>query len=185
MRRRVTIALALACCVWMVACGSSMKSSPAGNGVPVSLAIRDTPPNGVAVLFFEAAITGASLQPTDAKKPAISLMTTPVEVEFGHLQTDTAFLSLSGASPDTYQSLTLTFDHAVMTIVNHSTMPISSCAVNSVCELTPVFSPTMATVTGAPFPITISQNSVVGIQLDFNLDSSVQSDLTINPMVTV
>src|SRR5260370_7430514 len=43
----------------------------------------------------------------------------------------------------------------------------------------------MATVTGASFPITISQNSVVGIQLDFNLDSSVQSDLSINPMVTV
>ena len=185
MRRRVPIALALACCVLMVACGGSMKSSPAGNGVPISLAIRDTPPNGVAVLFFEASITGASLQPTDAKKPAASLMTTPVEVEFGHLQTDTAFLSLSGAPPDSYQSMTLTFDHAVMTIVNHSKMPISSCAVNSVCELTPAFTPTMATVTGASFPITISQNSVVGIQLDFNLDSSVQSDLSINPMVTV
>jgi hypothetical protein len=68
--------LALACCVLKVACGGSMKSSPAGNnGVPISLAIRDTPPNGVAVLFFEASITGASLQPTDAKKPAASLMT--------------------------------------------------------------------------------------------------------------
>ena len=81
--------------------------------------------------------------------------------------------------------MTLTFDHAVMTIVNHSKMPISSCAVDSVCELTPAFSPTMATVTDATFPITIRQNSVVGIQLDFNLDSSVQSDLSINPMVTV
>jgi hypothetical protein len=94
MRRRVTIALALACCVLIVACGGSMKSSPVGNRVPVSLAIRDTPPNGVAVLFSEASITGASLQPTDAKKPAVSFMTTPVEVEFGHLQTDSAFLSL-------------------------------------------------------------------------------------------
>jgi hypothetical protein len=81
--------------------------------------------------------------------------------------------------------MTLTFDHAVMTIVNHSKMPISSCAVNSAWELTPAFSPTMATVTGATFPITIRQNSVVGIQLDFNLDSSVQSDVSISPRVTV
>jgi len=50
----------------------------------------DTPPNGVAVLFFEAMITGVNLQPSDAMKPAVSALTTPVEVEFGHLQTDTA-----------------------------------------------------------------------------------------------
>ena len=37
------------------------------------------------VLFFEASITGVSLQPTDSKKPAVSLMTAPAEVEIGHL----------------------------------------------------------------------------------------------------
>jgi hypothetical protein len=118
MSRRLSFALALACCVLMAACGGSMKSSSPGNGVPVSLAIRDAPPNGVAVLFFEASITGVSLQPTDSKKPAVSLMNAPVEVEFGHLQTDTAFLSLGGAAPDSYQSATLTFGDAVLTIVN-------------------------------------------------------------------
>jgi hypothetical protein len=184
MQRRLTIALVLACGVLMVACGNSMKSSPAGNGVPVSLAIRDTPPTGVAVLYFEAMITGASLQPTDTKKPAVSLMTTPVEVEFGHLQTDTAFLSLGSATPDTYQGLTLKFENAMMTIVNHSGMTISGCTDKSVCELTPVFNPSTATVTSGS-PITISQHSVVGIQLDFNLDASVQSDLSIHPMVTI
>jgi hypothetical protein len=185
MRRSLTIAFTLACCVLMAACGGSMKPSPAGNGVPVSLAIRDTPPNGVAVLFFEASITGVSLQPTDSKKPAVSLMTAPVEVEFGHLQTDTAFLSLSSAAADSYQNATLTFGKAVLTIVNHSGMPISGCNDNSVCELTPSFNPTTATVTGAPFPITISQNSVVGIELDFDVAASVQNDLSINPTVTV
>jgi len=57
----------------------------------MSLTIRDTPPSGVAVLFFEASITGASLQPSDSTKPAVSVLSAPVEVEFGHLQTDTAF----------------------------------------------------------------------------------------------
>src|SRR5260370_19558497 len=43
----------------------------------------------------------------------------------------------------------------------------------------------MATISSAPFPITISQNSVVGIRLDFNVNSSVQSDLSMNPVVTI
>ena len=51
-----------------------MKSSPAGNnGVPISLAIRDTPPNGVAILFFEASITaGACNQAMPRKRPPAS-----------------------------------------------------------------------------------------------------------------
>jgi hypothetical protein len=130
-------------------------------------------------------ITGASLQPSDMTKPAVSALTTPVEVEFGHLQTDTAFLSLANVTPDTYSSMTLTFGSATLTIVNHSGATIGTCANNSVCELTPRFNPSMAMVSGTPFPITISQDSVVGIQLDFNVSSSVQTDLSINPTVTI
>jgi hypothetical protein len=155
------------------------------NGVPMSLAIGDTPPSDVAVLFIEASITGASLQPSDTTKPAVSVLSAPVEVEFGHLQSDTAFLSLASVPPDSYKSISLTFANADITIVNHSPAPIGSCAVNSVCELSPTFSPVTATVSSAPFPITISQNSVVGIRLDFNVNSSVQSDLSINPAVTI
>src|SRR4029077_8482330 len=68
---------------------------------------------------------------------------------------------------------------------NHSAMPIGSCAINSVCELSPSFNPSMATISSSPFPITISQNSVVGIRLDFNVRSSLQTDLSINPTVTI
>ncbi|HTB91710.1 MAG TPA: DUF5666 domain-containing protein [Candidatus Sulfotelmatobacter sp.] len=155
------------------------------NAVPMTLTLGDTPPNGVGVLFFEALVTGASLQPSDATKPAVTALTTPVEVEFGHLQTDTAFLSLANVAPDTYQSMTLTFGSATMTIVNYSGAAIGGCANNSVCELTPNFNPTTAAITSTPFPITISANSVVGIRLDFNVASSVQTDLSINPTVTV
>jgi hypothetical protein len=182
----LSFALALTSCVLLLACNSSMnRSASSVGGVPMTLTIGDTPPAGVAVLFFEASITGASLQPSDSSKPAVSVMTTPVEVEFGHLQTDTAFLSLGNIAPDTYQSITLTFGNAMMTIVNHSGVAIGSCADNTVCELTPSFNPSMATLSTTPFPITISQNSVVGIRLDFNVDSSVQSDLSINPTVTI
>ena len=85
----------------LFACGGSVSPIPVSNGVPMSVSIGDTPPSGVAVLFFEASITGVSLQPSNSSKPAVSVLANPVEVEFGHLQTDTAFLSLAKVAPDT------------------------------------------------------------------------------------
>src|SRR5229473_6473637 len=105
MCRNAFVALMLVSCAFLAACGGgSMNTPPTVNGVPMSLTIGDTPPSGVAVLFLETLITGASLQPSDMSKPAVSVLSTPVEVEFGHLQTDTAFLSLSNVTPDTYKS---------------------------------------------------------------------------------
>ena len=187
MWRNVLVGLAVSSCVLLAACGGSTNPMPLGNSnsVPMSLTIGDTPPNGVAVLFFEASITGASLQPSDSSKPAVAVMTTPVEVEFGHLQTDTAFLSLANVAPDTYNSLTLTFANPVLTIVNHSGAAIGTCANNTVCQLTPSLNPSSATLSGAPFPITLDTNSVFGLKLDLNVNSTVQNDLSINPAVTV
>jgi uncharacterized protein DUF5666 len=185
MKRIISLVAALLSIGWLFACGGSMSPMPVTNGVPMSLTIGDTPPSGVAVLFFEASITGASLQPSDSMMPAVSVLTAPVEVEFGHLQTDTAFLSLANVRPDTYKSMTLTFGNAEMTIVNHSGAAIGSCANNSVCQLTPSFSTSMVTLSGMPFPITIDMNSVVGVKLDLNVNSSVQPDLSINPSVAI
>lgn len=165
--------------------GSSMTPPPNGKAVPMTLSLGDTPPSGVAVVFFEAMITGASLQPSDSSKTAVSVLSTPTEVEFGHLQTDRAFLSLTNIPPDTYSSLTLTFGNAALTIVNHSGAAIGSCADNTTCEMSPSFNPSTATISSTPFPLMISANSLVGIKLDFNVNSSVQSDLSIAPTVTV
>ena len=125
------------------------------------------------------------MQPSDTSKPAVSVLNNPVEVEFGHLQTDTAFLNLAMVTPDTYSSMILTFGNAEMTIVNHSGAAIGSCANSSVCQLTPNFSTAKVTLSGMPFPVTINMNSVVGVKLDLNVNSSVQNDLSINPSVTI
>src|SRR5262249_43915240 len=184
--RKVLLAASLLGCVLLSSCGGgSMITSQSTGSVPMTIAIGDTPPSGVAVLFFEAMITGATLQPSDSSKAAVPLVTTPVEVEFGHLQTDTAFLNLANVPPDTYSSLNLTFGGAKLTIVNHSGASLSGCADNSVCEISPTFNPSSAMISAAPFPITLDSDSVVGIKLDFNVASSVQSDLSINPMVTI
>src|SRR6202521_237156 len=113
MRGSIPFVLALVSSAFLAACGVSTNSMTAVGGVPMSLTIRDTPPTGVAVLFFEASITGASLQPSDSSKPAVSVLSAPVEVEFGHLQTDTAFLSLANVPPDAYGSIRLTFGRAL------------------------------------------------------------------------
>ncbi len=185
MRRTIPFALALLSSTVLAACGGSMNSVNPNGSVPMSLTIRDTPPSGVAVLFFEASITGASLQPADSSKAAVPVLSSPVEVEFGHLQTDTAFLSLANVPPDTYASINLTFGNAQLTIVNHSGAAIGSCANDTACQLTPNFNPSSATISGAPFPITVDMHSVFGIKLDFNLNSSIQNDLSIKPTVTV
>src|SRR5215471_1613618 len=185
MRRTIPFLAALLTLGLLFACGGSMSPVRVTNGVPMTLTIGDTPPSGVAVLFFEASITGATLQPSDSTKPAVSVLAAPVEVEFGHLQTDTAFLSLSNVTPDTYSSMNLTFGNAEMTIVNHSGAAIGSCANNTVCQLTPSFATSTVTLSGTPFPITIEMNSVVGVKLDLDVNSSVQNDLSINPSVTI
>jgi hypothetical protein len=186
MLRNVLVVIALVGCAVLFACGGgSMTTSQSSGSVPMIVTIGDTPPSSVALLFFEAMITGASLQPSDSSKSAVPIVTTPVEVEFGHLQTDTAFLNLANIPPDTYQSLKLTFSNATLTILNHSGAPIGSCANNSVCQLSPSFNPSSTIVSSSPFPITLSADSVASVKLDFNLNSSVQSDLSINPVVTV
>src|SRR5258706_8148740 len=146
MKRSIPFVLALVSGAFLAACGGSTNSMTATGGVPMSLTIHDTPPSGVAVLFFEASITGASLQPSDSSKPAVSVLSAPVEVEFGHLQTDTAFLNLADVPSDTYAGINLAFGSAELTIVNHSGAAIGSCASNTVCQLTPSFNPSSAMV---------------------------------------
>jgi len=189
MRRNVFIVIALLSSAILVACGGGMQSTVQPASVPVTVTIGDTPPSGVAVLFFEATITGASLQPVNSNMmAAAAMLTAPVEGEFSHLQTDTAFLSLTNVTPGTYNGINLTFGNAVLTIVNYSTGAIGSCAAGAVCQLTPSFASGSTTVSRSPFPITIDMNSVVGMKLDLDVNGSVQSapnTLTINPVVTV
>jgi hypothetical protein len=67
MKRMLFPAAVLVTVGLLFACGGSMSPIHVTNGIPMSVTIGDTPPPGVAVLFFEASITGASLQPSDPK----------------------------------------------------------------------------------------------------------------------
>ena len=170
-------------------CGGNMNLNLGGNGVPVSIAIHDTPPAGVTILSFEIHITGASLQPSDSSKAAVPLVTHDTEVELRHLEVESALLSTAGVPADTYSSLSLTFAHPEMTIQNGTGQTITvggkSCAANAICELDPSLNSASLTVNAAPFPITLTANSGLSFDVDFDINSSVQTDLSVTPSVSV
>ena len=172
--------------VFMAACGGGTTSTPLTKATTFGLTIRDNPPAGVTVLSFEIEITGASLQPSSGS--AVALLTSPVEIELEKLQTSSAFLSTQGVDPGTYDSLTLTFANPEMTILNQSGQPIvigtQICANGQICELKPQLNASSTTLSSAPFPLTVSADVPVGLALDFDLNSSVQNNLSINPVLT-
>ena len=160
-----------------------------GSGVPVSMAIHDMPPAGVNILSFEIHVTGASLQPSDSSKAAVPLVPHDTEIELRHLEVESALLSTAGVPADTYSSVSLTFAHPEMTIQNGSGQTITvggkSCAANAICELEPSLNSASITVNSAPFPITLTANSGLSFDVDFDINSSVQNDLSVTPAVNV
>lgn len=180
----LTLVLATA---FMAACGGGVTSPPLANATAFGLSIRDNPPAGVTVLSFEIQVTGASLQPTNGS--AVSLLTGPVEIELEKLQTNSAFLSTRGVTPGTYDSLTLTFANPEMTILNQTGQPIvigaQVCASGQICELKPQLNASSAKLSSAPFPLTIGADAPVGLVLDFDVNSSLQNNLSITPTLTV
>ncbi len=170
--------------------GSSMTTSSQPSSAAVSLTMRDTPPSGVTVLSFEITVTGASLQPADASKPSVALVTTPAQVEIKQLETETAFLNTSSVAADTYNSIAVTFANPELTILNNSGQTFvvgnQTCLSGQVCELKPPLNPASVSVTAptAPFPLTISANSPIGLVLDFDLNASIQNNLSVSPTIS-
>ena len=188
--------LAIVCAaVLAVGCGgnSMTMQNPSSQSVPTSLTIHDNPPAGVTVLSFEVNVTGASLQPSDSSKPAVSMIQGPEEIELEHLQTESALLGNANVGAGTYNGLSITFANPTMTILNQTTAALSlgngqNCAVGQVCQFSPKLNQSMVTVQAptAPFPLNLTASSPVVLDLDFNVDASIQSsDLSITPTVSV
>jgi Domain of unknown function (DUF4382)/Domain of unknown function (DUF5666) len=197
MRKAVVVScLSMLSLAVLAGCGgtSATMQSPGGlSAVPVSLTIHDNPPAGVTVLSFEINVTGASLQPSDSTVQAVSMIKEPQEIELEHLQTESALLGNVNVPAGTYNGISLTFANPTMTILNQTTAALSlgngqNCAVGQTCEFSPKLNQTMVAVQAptAPFPINLTANSPVGLDLDFNIDASIQStDLSITPTVAL
>jgi len=193
-----TVALAVLLAFTLLACSGSNSTGPVsspgptapGNAaVPVSVTIHDTPPAGVTILKFEILVTAATLQPSDMSQQPVNMLPQPQDVELIHLQTESALLANLNVPEGTYNSLSATFANPLMTIWNQSmqtyTVGAQSCMPMQVCEIVPTLNQMSVSFSAAPFPITLTANSPVVLDMDFNVNASVQGDLSVTPTVTV
>ncbi len=193
MRKTLPLLLAPALTVLLLAgCNSSLTSttgtgSSGSNTVPVAVSMTDDPPAGVSVLFFQVSLTDATLTPATGSPVSLLSNGTPIQVDVTQLQALSAFLSTANAAAGTYNSLSLTFANPQLVIYNESDTSLgSSCTIGSICQLTPAFDDDSATQTfsTAPFPLTLSSGSPLGLVIDFHLDTVIQSDLSVNLSAT-
>lgn len=170
-------------------CGGGSQTTQPLAPRSVSLSIRDNPPAGVSVLSFEIAVIGASLQPSDASQPTVSLVSSPIEVELTQLETEKALLNAVNAPEGAYSSISLTFANPELTILNQSGQPMTmgtqTCLNGQVCEFNPTLNQSSFTISSAPFPVTISISNPIGLVVDFDLNTSIQNNLSITPAVTL
>ncbi|HEV2615532.1 MAG TPA: DUF4382 domain-containing protein [Candidatus Acidoferrales bacterium] len=192
MRTRTIAAVAVLFTGLMISgCSSNMSSNtpPVQGQIPVSMTMRDTPPAGVTVLAFEVHVTGATLQPADTSKADVSLVSGNLEIELRHLETESALLRTSGAPSGTYNSLTLTFANPEMTIQNGTAATITvggkSCAVGAICQFQPALNQATVKISASPFPLMLSSGTALSLDIDFDVDASLQNDLSVTPTVSV
>jgi Domain of unknown function (DUF5666) len=179
----------------LAGCGSNAmvvsNPEPSAGRAPVSLTIGDDPPAGVAIIRFQVQIASATLQPTNTADPAVSLLLSPMNVELLHLQTETAPLGNINVPAGSYTSLTASFANPQMTIFNNTnqtlTLGAQTCLAGQFCIFNPPLNQMSATVAAptAPFPLTLSANSPVGFEMHFDVNASVQGNLTVSPTITV
>ncbi len=161
---------------------NSMTSTTAATA-PVSISMTDDPPAGVSVLFFQVSLTGASLMSASGTSVSLLNSGTPIEVDVTQLQALSAFLSTANVAAGTYNSLNLTFANPELVIYNQSDSSLgSTCAVGSVCQLTPTLasSSSSLSISSSPFPVMISSGSPLGFAIHFHLNTVIQSDLSVN-----
>jgi Domain of unknown function (DUF4382) len=169
-------------------CGSSNHGTTgAQNEVPVVVTIHDAPPTGVTVLSFAVQITGIKLEGSGSSNA--NLLSSPVTVQLQNLQTGNEILAQSSAEAGTYSSAVITFGSVSATVQNESGAAITvggtNCATASVCQITPTINQMSSTISSSPFPLTLTAGTPVNLSLDFNVNSSVGSDLSVTPSVTI
>jgi Domain of unknown function (DUF5666) len=167
----------------------STPMGPSAQAIPASLNISDTPPSGVSILRFQIQVTAASLQPSSSSQTPVSMLSAPVTVELEHLQSESALLSNFNVPPGEYMSLSASFANPQMTILNRSnatlTMGSQTCAANQVCTLTPTLNQSTVTDSAAPLPITLSSASAVAFLMHFDVNASVEEDLSVSPTISL
>jgi Domain of unknown function (DUF4382)/Domain of unknown function (DUF5666) len=175
--------------VALAGCGGGASS--VSNPVPqqgtaqVSVSLHDMPPAGVSVLSFQATVTGISMQPG-----GVSLLNSPMALEMTQLQAVSAYMGTISVPAGNYTGMTVTLTNPEMTFLNTTGGTIggmmggSTCANGQVCQLIPTMMASSVNITGSPFPLTVQANTPLNLQMDFDLMDSLQSNMSMNPLMT-
>ncbi|HWQ02996.1 MAG TPA: DUF5666 domain-containing protein [Candidatus Nitrosotenuis sp.] len=79
----------------------------------------------------------------------------------------------------TYTSIDVTFSNPELTFKNDTAAPLAGCAVGAVCEIKPAVTATVS-YNGAPFPLTITANTPLGLLVDVNLANIITNALALD-----
>ncbi len=165
---------------------SSVINPPLPQGTAqVSVSLHDMPPMGVAVLSFQATVTGISMQPGN-----VSLLNSPISLEMSQLQAMSAYMGTISVPAGNYTGMNVTLTNPRMTFLNNTggtmgaMMGGGTCASGQICQLTPTMMASSVNISGAPFPLTVQANTPFNLQMDFDLMDSMQSNMSMNPVMT-
>ncbi|MCI0717658.1 MAG: DUF5666 domain-containing protein, partial [Acidobacteria bacterium] len=154
--------------------GGSGNPIPPPNTGPVTLTVIDTPPTGVTVLSFEITVVRAVLQPGN-----VVLLDSPATMEMRRLEVDAGLLATADVPVGAYPGMNLTLASPRLTVFNQSGAAIGGCPNNTICELTSSATSTLS-FSSSPFPLTVAAGTPQALQVDINVSSIIQSDLSVN-----
>lgn len=165
---------------------SSVINPPPNQGMAqVSVSLHDMPPTGVNVLSFQATVTGISMQPGN-----VSLLNSSMTLEMTQLQAMLAYMGTLSVPAGNYTGMTITLTNPRMTFLNNTgttmggMMGGGTCANAQICQLTPTMMASSVTITGSPFPLNVVANTPFNMDMDFDLMDSLQSTMSMNPVMT-
>jgi hypothetical protein len=175
--------------VALAGCGGGSSSVvnpvPQQGSAQVSVSLHDMPPAGVIMLSFQATVTGISMQPGN-----VSLLNSPMSLEMSQLQAMSAYMGTVSVPAGTYTGMTVTLTNPRMTFLNNTggimggMMGGGTCANGQICQLTPTMMASSVNITGSPFPLAVQANTPFNLQMDFDLMDSMQSNMSMNPVMT-
>ena len=126
---------------------------------------------GVSVLSATVGITGITFTPSTGTAVSLTLSPTVYPIDLTRLQSDSAFLGTLSLPAGSYTGASVTFSAPVLTIFNQSGSTLNStCLTNTICEL--VLTAGSASITAAPFPLTLTSSQATGISLNVDLNTA-------------
>jgi len=175
LRLKALVLIFLALVLSFSSCSGLPKPGGGGGGGTTTLNLTtaaSTPSASPSILSFQVTVTGITLTPSSGTAVSLTLNPAPV-VELMRLQSDSALIGSFAAVPaGTYANIVVALANPKITFLNNTAGTVSGCLSGAICAVSPAAAGS-ATISSAPFPITLSANGKQGLGLLFNLNNAV------------